>query len=96
MVIRYPLATLAHPATMVMPAQTYRQAFGVKILNSAHPDIRRLKREGHDAAIHGNKFWNSSLAFPPKYLLFGGVIRIWCATVSLFNVCGSMVTRCLR
>lgn len=93
MVIRYPLATLAHPATMVMPAQTYRQAFGVKILNSAHPDIRRLKREGHDAAIHGNKFWNSSFlvmkylkANPPqqgaRILEIGcgwGLLGIFCA-----------------
>ena len=37
-----------------------RVAFGVKILNSNHKDIRRLKREGHQAELHGNKFWNSS------------------------------------
>ena len=37
-----------------------RRAYGVKILNSNHPEIRRLKREGHVAEIHGNKFWNSS------------------------------------
>ncbi len=37
-----------------------RQAFGLKILNANHPEIRRLKREGHQAEIHGNKFWNSS------------------------------------
>lgn len=37
-----------------------RTAFGVKILNSNHKDIRRLKREGYVAEIHGNKFWNSS------------------------------------
>ncbi|MBD3648784.1 MAG: methyltransferase domain-containing protein [Pseudomonadales bacterium] len=37
-----------------------RQAFGLKILNSHHKDIRRLKREGYVAEIHGNKFWNSS------------------------------------
>ena len=43
-----------------MAGPTYRQALGVKILNSSHPRIRKLKREGHDAAIHGNKFWNSS------------------------------------
>ena len=42
-----------------MPA-TSRRAFGVKVLNSNHKDIRRLKREGHIAEIHGNKFWNSS------------------------------------
>ena len=37
-----------------------RRAYGVKILNSNHAEIRRLKREGHVAEIHGNKFWNSS------------------------------------
>lgn len=37
-----------------------RTAFGVKILNSNHKEIRRLKREGHVAELHGNKFWNSS------------------------------------
>ena len=42
-----------------MPA-TSRRAFGVKVLNSNHKDVRRLKREGHVAEIHGNKFWNSS------------------------------------
>ena len=37
-----------------------RRAHGVTILNSNHGDIRSLKREGHVAAIHGHKFWNSS------------------------------------
>lgn len=37
-----------------------RRAFGLKILNSRHKDVRRLKREGWHASIHGNKFWNSS------------------------------------
>lgn len=43
-----------------MPVKTHRQAFGLKILNAQHPGIRQLKREGHQAEIHGNKFWNSS------------------------------------
>ncbi len=43
-----------------MPTSTMRRAYGVKILNSNHKEIRRLKREGHVAEIHGNKFWNSS------------------------------------
>lgn len=44
-----------------MPTRaTHRRAYGVKILNSNHRDIRQLKREGHVAEIHGNKFWNSS------------------------------------
>ena len=37
-----------------------RAAFGLKILNSNHPDIRRLKRDGNAPEIHGHKFWNSS------------------------------------
>ena len=43
-----------------MTQSTYRQAFGLKILTSAHPRVRRLKAEGYQAEIHGNKFWNSS------------------------------------
>lgn len=42
-----------------MPADR-RVAYGVKILNSNHKEVRRLKREGHVAELHGNKFWNSS------------------------------------
>ncbi len=40
--------------------RTMRQAFGLKILNANHPEVRRLKREGFQAELHGNKFWNSS------------------------------------
>ena len=40
--------------------RTHRQAFGLKILNANHASIRQLKRTGHQAEIHGNKFWNSS------------------------------------
>ena len=42
------------------PTRNARRAFGLKILNSNHADIRRLKREGHAPTLHGNKFWNSS------------------------------------
>jgi 2-polyprenyl-3-methyl-5-hydroxy-6-metoxy-1,4-benzoquinol methylase len=37
-----------------------RVAYGVKILNSNHKEVRRLKRDGYVAELHGNKFWNSS------------------------------------
>lgn len=37
-----------------------REAFGLQILKNSHPDIRRLKREGGDASLHGNKFWKST------------------------------------
>ncbi len=43
-----------------MSNRSMRRAFGLKILNAQHKDIRRLKREGHVAEIHGHKFWNSS------------------------------------
>ena len=43
-----------------MSGRNHRQAFGLKILNGKHPGIRQIKREGHQAEIHGNKFWNSS------------------------------------
>jgi 2-polyprenyl-3-methyl-5-hydroxy-6-metoxy-1,4-benzoquinol methylase len=39
---------------------SYRRAYGLKILNSSHREVRRLKREGHVPEIHGHKFWNSS------------------------------------
>jgi predicted nicotinamide N-methyase len=41
-------------------ASPVRRALGLRILNSSHPDIKRLKREGYVAELHGNKFWNSS------------------------------------
>lgn len=33
--------------------------FGVEILKSSHPEIKKIKRE-HPTSIHGNKFWGSS------------------------------------
>jgi predicted nicotinamide N-methyase len=42
------------------PMRTMRRAYGLKILNANHKEIRRLKREGNQAELHGNKFWNSS------------------------------------
>ena len=32
----------------------------VKALKASHPDVRRLKRQGHHASHHGNKVWRSS------------------------------------
>ena len=56
-----------------MNPSTQRQAFGLKILNAKHHAVRKLKAEGHQAEIHGNKFWNSSFLImdhlkrhPPK------------------------------
>ena len=35
------------------------RAYGVRVLLSHHPEIRRLKRHNHPTN-HGNKFWTSS------------------------------------
>jgi predicted nicotinamide N-methyase len=43
-----------------MPARHHRQANGLKILKASDPRMRRLKRAGHEAEIHGHKVWNSS------------------------------------
>lgn len=37
-----------------------RKAFGLTIMKNSHPDIRKLRRETGDPAIHGNKFWKST------------------------------------
>ncbi|MBV1877611.1 MAG: methyltransferase domain-containing protein [Pseudomonadales bacterium] len=50
----------AKKTTKITSRANQRTAFGVKILNSSHQDIRRLKRAGNIATLHGNKFWNSS------------------------------------
>ena len=84
----------AKPVTKSKAKPTHRTAFGLKILNSNHKDIRRLKREGHIATIHGNKFWNSSflimdylkknpLERKVRVLEIGcgwGLLGIYCAT----------------
>lgn len=42
------------------PRPTSQRAYGVKLLTSQHPEIRRLKRESDAPSIHGNKTWGSS------------------------------------
>ena len=37
-----------------------RDIFGVTVLKNSHPDIRRIKRQGGRAVVHGNKFWHSA------------------------------------
>lgn len=60
---------------------------------SAHPEIRKVKRAGHEPTIHGNKLWKSSCLLidymkknPPEHtarvLDVGcgwGISGIWCA-----------------
>jgi len=54
-------------------AQNERQAFGLRILNNSHKDIKRLRKSTGVPNIHGNKFWKSSLllmdylsVYPPQ------------------------------
>ena len=76
-----------------MTQRNYRQAFGLKILNSNHAKVRQLKKEGCVAEIHGNKFWNSSFLImsylkknriPKKYKVLEigcgwGLLGLFCA-----------------
>jgi len=62
-----------HSSHKISSAQHQRDVFGVTVLKNSHPDIRRIKRETGVAAIHGNKFWNSTSLmidylsmFPPE------------------------------
>lgn len=74
--------------------QYQREVFGITVLKNSHADIRRIKRETGTAAIHGNKFWNSTSLmidylsiFPPegqawRVLEIGcgwGISGIYCA-----------------
>ena len=44
---------------MTSRAQTEIRAYGIRVLQSRHPEIRRLKRL-HTPSVHGNKHWASS------------------------------------
>lgn len=37
-------------------------AHGIVAVNSKHPGVKKLKREGHTPSIHGTKVWRSSFA----------------------------------
>ncbi|HSG90617.1 MAG TPA: class I SAM-dependent methyltransferase [Pseudomonadales bacterium] len=41
-------------------AAKQRKAFGLTVLDARHPKVRKLRRDGHVAEIHGNKIWDSS------------------------------------
>ncbi len=41
-------------------ARTERRFRGVIMPTGSHPDIRRVKRQGHYPSIHGTKLWKSS------------------------------------
>ena len=44
---------------MAGSVKTMIRAYGISVLLSGHPEVRRLKRV-HVSSFHGNKFWNSS------------------------------------
>lgn len=44
---------------MTSRAQTEIRAYGIRVLQSRHPQVRRLKRL-HTPSVHGNKHWASS------------------------------------
>jgi predicted nicotinamide N-methyase len=44
---------------MTSHAQTEIRAYGIRVLQSRHPEIRKLKRL-HTPSVHGNKHWVSS------------------------------------
>ena len=47
------------PKTIKKSVDVSQIAFDLKILNSTHPDIKKLKRK-YPTSIHGNKLWGSS------------------------------------
>lgn len=78
---------------MANKARTEHRFRGVRMPTASHPAIRRLKRQGVEPSIHGNKLWKSSCLLidylkqnPPchckRVLDVGcgwGISGIWCA-----------------
>ena len=78
---------------MASKTRTERRFRGVRIPTASHPAIRRLKRQGIEPSIHGNKLWKSSALLidylkkhPPEHsrrvIDVGcgwGISGIWCA-----------------
>ena len=44
---------------MYRPRRKYRQAYGIRLLLSHHPEVRKLKRSSAPS-VHGNKLWKST------------------------------------
>ncbi|MFV8816236.1 class I SAM-dependent methyltransferase [Haliea sp. E17] len=78
---------------MANSSRTEHRFRGVRMPTASHPAIRRLKRQGYEPSIHGNKLWKSSALIidylkqnpPPdcrRVLDVGcgwGIAGIWCA-----------------
>lgn len=76
-----------------------RHAFGLTVLDSSHPEIRRLQRETVQPSLHGEKVWRSSFLLmdyleqhgidrQAQVLELGcgwGLLGIYCAKA--FNAC---------
>ncbi|MFK7975620.1 MAG: methyltransferase [Halioglobus sp.] len=72
---------------------TSRRFRGVTMPTSTHPEIRKVRRQGHTTTIHGNKLWKSSCLLidylhqnPPEHTARvidvgcgWGIAGIWCA-----------------
>lgn len=72
---------------------TSRRFRGVTMPTSTHPEIRKVRRQGHETTIHGNKLWKSSCLLidylkehPPEHTARvidvgcgWGIAGIWCA-----------------
>ena len=78
---------------MASKPRTERRFRGARIPTASHPAIRRLKRQGIEPSIHGNKLWKSSCLLidylkknPPEHArrvidvgCGWGISGIWCA-----------------
>jgi len=43
-----------------LPTPQQFERFGIQRMTASHPAMRRLRRQGHVASIHGNKHWPSA------------------------------------
>ncbi len=78
---------------MAKQSRTERRFRGVRMPTASHPAVRRLKRQGIEPSIHGNKLWKSSCLLidylkknPPEHCkqvidvgCGWGISGIWCA-----------------
>lgn len=76
-----------------------RHVFGITVLDASHPEVRRLRREGAEPSLHGQKVWRSSfllmdylerhgLDTRARVLELGcgwGLVGIYCA--KMFGAC---------
>lgn len=78
---------------MAKKIRTERRFRGARMPTGSHPAIRRIKRQGVEPSIHGNKLWKSSCLLidylkknPPEHCQSvidvgcgRGIAGIWCA-----------------